>query len=108
MTVTVDEAPRLLLRIDLEHHGSAVPVHGRRVLWTLHPWHKVIEMQVEYCFDESLQDAHPLDDVDLMKHPANRVLWSRTTRNRIRRPKMCLFSIYSARYKVQERGKGRW
>ena len=39
------------------------------------------------------QNTHPLDDVDLMKQPVNRVLWSRTTSSRIRRPKMCLFSI---------------
>ena len=53
MTVTVDEAPRLLLRIDLEHHGHVAPVRGRRVLWALYLWHKVIEMQFVYCFDES-------------------------------------------------------
>ena len=52
MTVTVDETPRLLLRIDLEHNGYAAPVPGRRVLWALYLWHQVIEMQFEYCFDK--------------------------------------------------------
>ena len=53
MTVTVDEVPRLLLRIDLEHHVNVAPVHGRRVLWGLYLWHKVIEMQSAYCFNEA-------------------------------------------------------
>ena len=37
----------------MEHHGRAAPVQGRRALWALHPWHKVIEMQSAYCFDEA-------------------------------------------------------
>ena len=53
MTVTVDEVPRLLLRIDLEHHVNVAPVHGRRVLWALYLWYKVIEMQFAYCFDKT-------------------------------------------------------